>query len=123
MLSRPAAINIPLGIGFYTIAEAARLVRIPAPKVRRWLSGYDYKIDGELRHMPRLWTPQLPKLDNHQELGFRDLVELRFVHAFIEQGLGLRTIRRCMNYARNCIADDHPFSTRQFRTDGRWKNR
>ncbi len=119
MPTQPTAINIPLGIGFYTTSEAAQLVRMPAQKIRRWLSGHNYKIGDELRSMPALWAPQLPKFDNHQELGFRDLVELRFVNAFVKQGLGLSTIRRCLNYARDCIADEHPFSTRQFRTDGR----
>jgi uncharacterized protein (DUF433 family) len=69
--------------------------------------------------MPPLWPPQLPAHEKRIELGFRDLIELRFVKAFIEAGLGLNTIRRCLEYARECVKDDHPFSTRRFRTDGR----
>jgi len=69
--------------------------------------------------MDPLWEPQLPKTNGHIELGFRDLIELRFVQAFIEVGLNLLTIRNCLNYARECVDDPHPFSTRRFQTDGR----
>jgi uncharacterized protein (DUF433 family) len=69
--------------------------------------------------MPPLWTPQLPAHEHHLELGFRDLIELRFVKAFMDHGLGLKTIRNCLEYARECVKDDRPFSTRRFRTDGR----
>ena len=52
-------------------------------------------------------------------MGFRDLIELRFIKAFIDHGLGLKTIRHCLDYARECVKDDRPFSTRRFQTDGR----
>ena len=68
---------------------------------------------------PPLWTPQLPKFEGRVELGFRDLIELRFVDAFIKAGLGLKAIRRCLEYARECANDDRPFSTQRFKTDGR----
>jgi len=53
------------------------------------------------------------------ELGFRDLIELRFVQAFIEAGLNLFTIRNCLNYARGLVNDPRPFSTSRFQTDGK----
>ena len=111
--------DIPLGIGFYTVPEAARLTKAPAINIRRWLGGYSHQNCGEKVEIPPLWTPQIPKLDDHIELGFRDLIELRFVQAFKEAGLGLKTIRNCLAYARECAQDDRPFSTRRFKTDGR----
>lgn len=69
--------------------------------------------------MPPLWTPQHPSITDHLELGFRDLIELRFVKAFIDAGVGLLAIRNCLDYARECVNDEHPFSTRRFQTDGR----
>jgi uncharacterized protein (DUF433 family) len=110
---------VPLGIGYYTAAEAARLLRIPPRNVRRWLSGYSYRRAGQLVDMPPLWMPQLPANDSHLELGFRDLIELRFVSAFIEEGLALQTIRACLATARELVASEHPFATRRFKTDGR----
>lgn len=107
--------NVPLGIGYYTVPEAARLLKMPARNINRWLGGYSYKKGN----MPPLWTPELPSFENHLELGFRDLIELRFINAFVDAGLGLKTIRRCLAYARECVHDTRPFSTRRFKTDGR----
>ncbi len=117
--TRPRPDDIPLGIGFYTVPEAARLTKTPALNIRRWLGGYSHLNRGEKVNIPPLWVPQIPKLDDHIELGFRDLIELRFVQAFIDAGLALKTIRNCLNYARECARDDRPFSTRRFKTDGR----
>jgi uncharacterized protein (DUF433 family) len=109
----------PIGIGYYTAPEASRLLKIPVVNIRRWLGGYTYIKSGERHVMPPLWEPQLPGGDEHIELGFRDLIELRFVQAFIRQGLSLFTIRNCLSFARECVEDDRPFSTRLFKTDGR----
>jgi uncharacterized protein (DUF433 family) len=108
-----------LGIGFYSANEAARLLDTPVRNVRRWLGGYSYKQGNDVFHVEPLWTPQLPTHDHNIELGFRDLIELRFVKEFIKVGLGLKTVRHCLDYARECVNDEHPFSTRRFQTDGR----
>jgi uncharacterized protein (DUF433 family) len=110
---------LPFGIGYYSASDAARLLNIPVRNVRRWLGGYDYTHQGETLHVDPLWQSQLPQADGHIELGFRDLIELRFVGAFIDAGLGLKTIRHCLVYARECVNDDRPFSTRRFQTDGK----
>jgi uncharacterized protein (DUF433 family) len=109
---------VPVGIGYYTVPEAARLLQMHARTINRWLGGYVYSDHGAKVAMAPLWTPQLPHLSGHLELGFRDLIELRFVNAFVKAGLGLNTIRRCLDYARECVSDERPFSTRRFRTDG-----
>ncbi|MBC9207532.1 DUF433 domain-containing protein [Roseomonas aerophila] len=109
----------PLGIGFYTVPDAARLLQLPARNINRWLGGYHHGQGEKRSELPPLWTPQLPRSEKHIELGFRDLIELRFVDAFLQAGLALQTVRRCIEYARECVADTHPFSTSKFRTDGR----
>lgn len=110
---------VPLGIGYYTVPEASRLLRIAPRNIARWLAGYRYEARGETHSMPPLWTPELPAHDHHLELSFRDLIELRFVKAFMDAGLGLQTIRTCLEYAKDCVSDARPFSTRKFLTDGR----
>lgn len=111
--------EVPLGIGFYTAAEAARLIQTSPRNVHRWLDGYSYPEGKQSRRMPPLWSPQLPRFDEGLEIGFRDLIELRFVNAFVKAGVGLKAIRNCLEYARECVRDYHPFSTRRFLTDGR----
>lgn len=115
----PAFTAPPLGTGFYTAPEAARLLRMPARTVNRWLGGYCYTSGGHRGRMPPLWTPELPANDCHLELGFRDLIELRFVQAFVREQVDLRVIRRCLEAARDAVQDPRPFSTRRFKTDGR----
>jgi uncharacterized protein (DUF433 family) len=108
-----------LGIGFYTVPEAARLLKIPPLSIRRWLGGYSYTQGEKTVKMPPLWQPQLPAYEHHIELGFRDLIELRVIKSFLDSGLTLITVRNCLEYARECANDDRPFSTRRFQTDGR----
>jgi uncharacterized protein (DUF433 family) len=110
---------VPLGIGYYTVPEAARLLKIAPRNINRWLGGYKYEAGARILSMPPLWTPELPASEHHLELSFRDLIELRFVKAFMSAGLGLNMIRTCLEYAKNCVSDARPFSTRKFRTDGR----
>lgn len=108
------------GVGSYTTQEAARLLRTPAINVSRWMKGYSYRRNGEVHESPPLWDTQWPPAKNGQlELGFRDLIELRFVKAFTEAGIGLLAIRNCLNFARELVGEGRPFSTRRFRTDGR----
>lgn len=111
--------DAPIGTGFYTVPEASRLTRVPARNIGRWLGGYHHSNRGRSVEIPPLWTPQIPRLGDRLELRFRDLVEVRFVQAFVDAGLGLKTIRNCLEYARECAKDDRPFSTRRFQTDGR----
>lgn len=113
--------TIPLGIGSYSVAEAGRLLRVPARTIRRWLGGYAFQTATTTAPttMPPLWQPQILGENGTFELGFRDLIELRFVAAFVDAGVGLLAIRNCLDYARQCVQDDRPFSTRRFQTDGR----
>lgn len=108
-----------LGLGFYSVADAARLLRMPALNIRRWLLGYTYSRNGERHTVEPLWVADLPIVENTLELSFRDLIELRFVNSFTKAGVGLKAIRTCLNYARVVVESDHPFLTSRFRTDGR----
>ena len=104
-----------LGVGLYTTAEASRLAHIPARRISRWLLGYKHT-NGE---SPPLWTPGLPRVGGNLEISFLDLMELRFVQAFLEAGVSLVTIRSALERARRVFKVERPFATRRFRTDGR----
>ncbi len=90
-----------------------------AKTLKRWLLGYEYDHHGRETAQPPLWTAQYPAEDGEVLLGFRDLVEARIVNALRQRRIGLPTIRLCLERARQIIGDDHPLSTRQFKTDGR----
>jgi uncharacterized protein (DUF433 family) len=108
-----------LGIGLYSAADASRLLKVPLRNIRRWLGGHTYRRGDSLHSVPPLWEPALPRFDDHLELDFRDLIELRFVRSFVATGVGLKAVRNCLDYAREVVGSDRPFSTSRFRTDGR----
>jgi uncharacterized protein (DUF433 family)/DNA-binding transcriptional MerR regulator len=126
--------NVPaepdaLGKGAYSAVESLRLLnfnrqglpparRVSRNTVARWLRGYSHGEDGS-HHSEPLWKPDYQNDDEQIELSFRDLIELRFVKTFRDLGVGLKTIRDCYRRAVNEVHDDRPFSTQQFRTDGK----
>lgn len=113
--------EVAFGIGVYTASEAARMVGMSPQTLRRWLLGYSHAKTGEaLRQESPLWHPQYDP-DEHDGvlLGFRDLVEARIVNALRGKRIGLPTIRTCLDRAREIIGQDRPFSTPQFKTDGK----
>lgn len=108
-----------IGLGIYTIPEASRLSRVSRPRIRRWLAGYAYKYKKEQRSLPAVWEPELPGLDGQIFLSFLDLLEIRFINAFVNQGISLQKIRIIATSAAEILEHSHPFSTRKFKTDGR----
>ena len=108
-----------IGLGIYTIPEAARLTKISKGRIRRWLAGYEYKQNGDRRRLPSILDPQLPTIENQFLLSFLDLIEIRFINAFVEEGMSLQKIRAGAKTAAEILHRGHPFSTKQFKTDGR----
>ena len=108
-----------VGVGSYTAKEAARLLKVRPRNVNRWLGGYNYKNNDQAASSPPLWSPEICSVSGKLELSFRDLIELRFVSAFVDAGVGMKAIRNCLRYARECVDDARPFSTLHFRTDGK----
>lgn len=103
-----------LGVGLYTPAEAAAYTGIPAGQIRRWLFGYT----SGGKQYAGLWQPQLEG-ETTQALGFHDLLEVRFVHAFRRHGVSLQAIRRASAHARELYNQPYPFTCKRFQTDGR----
>lgn len=108
-----------LTAGIYTIPEASRLTRVSASRIRRWMKGYDFKTKKERHHSNPVWTGQLPRIDDQVAVGFKDLMEIRFVDEFIRLGVSWKTMRLAHQAAKTKLGTDHPFCTHKFETDGR----
>jgi len=106
-------------VGAYTLTEAGRLLGVAPSTLRRWLFGYSYDHHGPLTQQEPLWRPEYGADQDEPLLGFRDLIEARIVRGLRKLNIGLPTIRECLRRAGELVKDDHPFSTRSFKTNGR----
>lgn len=108
-----------LGVGLYSVPEAAHISRVPTRSIRRWMKGYEFtRADGSVRHMPALWQRDIEGAGT-LVLTFRDLLEVRFVDAFLREGVKWAVIRRSAQVAAETFGESHPFATQRFLTDGR----
>lgn len=107
-----------VGLGLYTIPEAARLTKVPARKVRGWVNGYSQRASAGGRSAPIIHR-QIPTIDGKTALGFLDLLEVRFVNWLSEYGVSWNTIRVAAERARQALGHDHPFALARFHTDGK----
>jgi hypothetical protein len=104
-----------LGVGIYSRAEAARLLKVTQPRLRRWVLGYTYWLHLGERESLRKKLPvvsiDLPVIDDAVALSFVELMELRVVKAFIDNGIPLQRIRIAAELAMQHFDTKHPFAS------------
>jgi len=105
--------------GIYTIRDAARLTDVSTGRIRRWLRGYRYRSRKKAYASPPLWHGQWEPIDHSLALGFLDLIEIRFVDAFLKAGVSWAMLRQARERAEEMFKVSHPFCTNRFVTDGR----
>ena len=89
------------GSGLYTIAEAARLTGISPGRVRRWMRGYTFVRGNEPRTSPPVIRGQYALNEQGSiALSFMDLMEVRFVDAFLKKGVRWPTLRKAHDRAK-----------------------
>ncbi|MBI2928715.1 MAG: hypothetical protein HYY24_23885 [Verrucomicrobia bacterium] len=108
-----------LRTGIYTIPEASRLTRVSPWRIRRWLKGYEFESKSGRHRSPAVWRGQLDPIDHKMALGFHDLLEIRCVDAFLNAGVGWKTLRQAHKQARKISRHPHPFCSNRFATDGK----
>jgi uncharacterized protein (DUF433 family) len=102
----------PLLAGFYSPADAARLLQVASPKLRGWLNGWSSSTAGPIVNRD---------FKNTRTISFLDLMEMRFIEAFRRQGVPMQTLRRAAARARKDWDVPHPFalSKARYLTDRR----
>lgn len=106
-----------LGNGLYSISDAARIIRVPAGRLRHWVRGYYYG-PAEARKRQFSVVPRFYG-DEKAPLAFVELIELLFVSEFHRKGLSMQYIRKAAARAREQFNAAYPFAVKQFSTDGR----
>jgi uncharacterized protein (DUF433 family) len=103
-----------LETGIYTVAETAFLLGVSQRRVRGWISGYAGRQTGPMIQNELGWS------DDRVAISFRNLMELRFIAVFENEGVKFGRIRRVMEEVRAVTTHPHPFATDiVFKTDGR----
>ncbi len=112
-----------VGVGIYTRAEAARLLRMTPSRVSRWIRGYTYWLKYRetpvRREQPAVVETDLPQVGDTFALSFLELMELRIVKAFVDRGVPLQTVRVAAEIAWRQFDTTHPFATRRVFVAGR----
>jgi hypothetical protein len=83
-----------LGTGIFTVPEAARLLQVTDTKMRGWIEGYRSARVGPLIEA------EIEKHGRSAALSFANLMEVRFIDAFVQLGVHVRTIRAILEEAR-----------------------
>ncbi|HUI08533.1 MAG TPA: hypothetical protein VL486_16145 [Verrucomicrobiae bacterium] len=107
-----------LQTGIYTIPEAARLTGVSSRRIHRWLQGYEFKAKHGRHRSAPVWQGQLKPIDHSLAVGFLDLVEIRFVDAFLRKKVSWRTLRLAHRHAQDELGVSHPFCTNRFMVAG-----
>jgi hypothetical protein len=103
-----------LGVGLYSLVEAARLLKTPRRTLSRWVEGYVL----ELRSGAKRYAPIIDR-DDFSLLTFGDLVELMYVRGFRDAGVELDELRGTAAKFREEWETPYPLATKRFATDGK----
>jgi uncharacterized protein (DUF433 family) len=91
----------PLLSGFFSIADAAHLLGASQQSLRGWLNGYPNSAKGPV--IDRDFT-------GSRAVSFLDLMELRFIAFFRNQGVAMPTLRKAADRARVDWSVQHPLA-------------
>ena len=117
-MNAPLPLPDTFGIGLYSFADAARFIGAKSRDLRRWMQGYTITRDGGQQKYGALWPSQLSGT-GIDGIGFRDLIELRFIQTFVAGGVPLFLIRRTIEELKERLRQTYPFTSTTFKTDGR----
>ena len=98
------SINSRLGVGLYSVDEAARIIGTTPGTIGRWIRSKFFK--------PRFCSQE-------QTLTFAELMELNFIKMFRNEGVSLRVIQAASREMAARFGAEYPLTFKQFDTDGR----
>ncbi len=102
----------------YSLAEAARYLRIPISTLRSWVVGRSYPTrGGAKRFTPLIKAPVITT--GPKSLSFMNLVEIHILDAIRRQhNISLPKVRIALDFLRNKFPSRHPLADQSFVTDG-----
>src|SRR5438093_723835 len=109
-----------LGIGLYTVEEAARLLAVHPSTLRRWLVGYSYPLKDRTRgQQPSVVAAGRRPVSDPKVVTFLDLAELLVIKGFRSHGIPLQQVRVAAEEGSRIFGTPHPLAALHVVTDGR----
>jgi uncharacterized protein (DUF433 family) len=106
----------PRSIPAYTVAEAARCVRVPSATLRSWTVGRHYKTQEGKKFFPPLITPADSK---GVVLSFWNLIEAHVLRAFRTQhGVAIPQVRSALQFAEKRLGIDRLLLNKELSASG-----
>lgn len=99
----------------YTLAEAARYLKLPAVTLRSWVVGRPYpKAEGMGRFQPLIHPPsRQPAI-----LSFWNLIESHVLRSLrTDHGVSIKALRQALTYAERSLQIDRLLLRKELRTD------
>lgn len=106
-----------IGTGIYTIADAARILRLDGSKLRRWAKNYwtcKHSPDSELVRPAEVWYHK-----SHSAIGFHTMIELFTISALRDLGVSLHTVRKARDEMVNRLRLSFPLAHKGLLSDGK----
>ncbi len=112
---KTTAANDSRNLAAYTLAEAARYLRLPSATLRSWVLGRQYPTADGTSHFPPLILPasQIPPL-----LSFGNLIEAHVLRALrTDHGVSVKALRSSIEYAEKRLRIDRLLLRPELRTN------
>lgn len=104
----------PRDLPLYSIADAARLVRLSPATLRSWVVGRAYPTQAGARH----WPPLVRIADRRStRLSFTNIVELHVLSVLRGKKVQVERIRSAMTFIRTEMGTEHPLADVDTQTD------
>ena len=107
-----------IGVGTYSLRDAAMVLHLPYGKLRRWAAGYWFSAADEDRFSEAVVPGDSDELDE-RVLSFYELMELFVVGFFRREGVSMPVVRAARSRAQRLFDTEYPFATERLSTDGR----
>lgn len=111
--------DVRFTVPLYTVAEAARYVRVPESTYGTWAKGYDRMLEGGRRrvHGGPVITA-IPATRGHPTIPFVGLAESMVLAAFRKAGVSLQHIRQTIPILERTVGIEHALASQRLYTDG-----
>jgi uncharacterized protein (DUF433 family) len=110
--------EIRFAVPLYTVAEAARYVRVPQSTYGTWAKGYDRVLEGGRHTHGEPVITALPAGRGQPTIPFVGLAESLVLAAFRKAGVSLQHIRQAIPALAQQVGLEHALASERLYTDG-----